>query len=213
MRLHQKAIRANRRRARLLPIRLFVLSRHAETTLNHEHRINGDPSLQVGLTESGEQQARLLGSEVAGIPLEVAVHTRFGRTQMTAELALVGRSVPLVEEPLLDDIDVGKLEGRSLDDYREWKREHTRHDPFPGGESHDDAALRYAHAFRGLLERDELQLLVVCHEIPVRYALNAAARSGDLDGPVHEIPNARPFLFDARALERAAARIEQLVLS
>ena len=54
-------------------------------------------------------------------------------------------------------------------------------------------------------------MLVVCHEIPIRYALNAAAGSDDLDGPVHAIPNALPFLFDAEALERAAARIEQLI--
>ena len=51
----------------------------------------------------------------------------------------------------------------------------------------------------------------MCHEIPVRYALNAAAGSDDLDGPEHQIPNATPYLFDESALERAAARIEQLV--
>jgi len=192
-------------------MRLFVFSRHAETTLNHEHRINGDPSVQVGLTDSGERQARLLGFEVAGLPLEVAVHTRFGRTMMTAELALAARPVPLVEEPLLDDIDVGDLEGRSIDEYRAWKREHTRHDPFPGGESLDDAARRYARAFHTLLERDEQQLLVVCHEIPIRYALNAATGSNDLDAPAHEIPNARPFLFDTNALARATTQIEKLV--
>ena len=190
---------------------LYVLSRHAETTLNHEHRINGDPSLQVGLTAEGEAQARLLGVEVAGIAIDLAVHTRFGRTRMTAELALEGRAVPLAEEPLLDDIDVGELEGRTIEDYRAWKRAHTRRDPFPGGESLVDAALRYASGFRTLLARDERRLLVVCHEIPIRYALNAAACSDDLDGPVHGIPNARPFLFDAEALDLAAARIEELV--
>ena len=192
---------------------LFVLSRHAESTLNHEHRINGDPSLQVGLTEGGVTQARLLGFELAGIPLGLAVHTRFGRTRMTAELALEGRSVPFFEEPLLDDVNVGELEGRPVGDYSAWKRQHARSDPFPGGESLDDAVRRYVRAFRGLLERDEQQILVVCHEIPIRYALNAAAGSGDLDAPVHEIPNARLCLFDADSLSRAAARIEQLVLS
>ena len=190
---------------------LFVLSRHAESTLNHEHRINGDPSLQVGLTEGGVTQARLLGFELAGIPLGLAVHTRFGRTRMTAELALEGRSVPFFEEPLLDDVNVGELEGRPVGDYSAWKRQHARSDPFPGGESLVDAARRYASGFRTLLARDEQRLLVVCHEILIRYALNAAAGSDDLDGPVHAIPNALPFLFDAEALERAAARIEQLI--
>ena len=53
-------------------------------------------------------------------------------------------------------------------------------------------------------------MLVVSHEIPVRYALNAAGGSGQLDGPMHDIPNATPYLFDAPALERAAVRIEEL---
>ena len=53
-------------------------------------------------------------------------------------------------------------------------------------------------------------MLVVCHEIPVRYALNAAAGSDDLDQPEHGIPNATPYLFDDDALARAAVRIRML---
>jgi hypothetical protein len=53
-------------------------------------------------------------------------------------------------------------------------------------------------------------VLVVCHEIPVRYALNAAAGSDELDGPEHLIPNATPYLFDERALGHAAQRLEQI---
>ena len=191
-------------------MRLFVLSRHAESTLNHQNRINGDPRVPADLTESGREQARLLGLELSELPIELCVHTRFGRTRVTAELALAGRSVPTLEEPLLDDIDVGRLEGETVDDYRAWKLAHTRADPFPGGESLDDAARRYARGFRKLLERPERAIVVVAHEIPIRYALNAAARSDELDGPVHAIPNARPFLFDDAGLERAASRIEEL---
>jgi broad specificity phosphatase PhoE len=112
---------------------------------------------------------------------------------------------------LLDDIDVGDLEGATIDDYHAWKVAHTRAEPFPGGESLDAAALRYARAFRNLLDRPEQAILVVCHEIPVRYAVNAAAGSDDLDRPEHGIPNAAPYLFDEAGLTRAAARIEQLV--
>ncbi len=128
----------------------------------------------------------------------------------TADVVLRGRAVPLVEEPLLDDIDVGDLEGVTLDEYRDWKRERTRSDPFPGGESLDDAARRYARAYERLLERPEQTVLVVCHEIPVRYALNAAAGSDDLDGPEHSVPNATPYLFNEDALARAAVRIREL---
>jgi broad specificity phosphatase PhoE len=190
--------------------RLFVVARHAHSVLNLEHRVNGDPTVEVALTEQGIEEARRLGLQIANVPLELCVHTRFGRTRTTAEAALAGREVPFVEEALLDDVYVGTLEGRTIDEYRRWKDAHGRGDRFPGGESLDEAAQRYAAGFRRLLDRPERAVLVVCHEIPLRYALNGAAGSDDLDGPVHALPNATPFVFDEDALERATARIEEL---
>ena len=192
-------------------MRLFVLVRHAHSTLNSEGRVNGDPAVPVPLTAQGREEAERAGHQLAALGIELCVHTRFRRTQETADALLAGRDVPRLEEPLLDDIDVGDLEGATIDDYRAWKRAHARSVPFPGGESLDDCARRYARALRKLVERPEHSVLVVCHEIPIRYALNAAAGSDDLDGPEHQIPNATPYLFDADALVRAAARIEQLV--
>jgi len=191
-------------------VRLFVLSRHGESVLNNEDRINGDPTVPAPLTEHGRAEAALLGLQVRALPVDACLHTRFDRTLETARIALDGRDVPLVEEELFDDVRVGELEGWTVDEYRAWKREHTRSDRFPGGESLDEAAGRYAQAYRRLLERPYECVLVVCHEIPIRYALNAIGGSDDLDGPVHAIPNATPFLFDEPALAKAAARIERL---
>ena len=189
---------------------LYVLTRHGESTLNSENRINGDPAVPAALTEKGREEARLLGQQVAHVRLDVCICTRFTRTRETAEIALEGRDVPIEIAPLLDDIDVGDLEGLSIEDYRAWKREHTRRDPFPGGESLDAAARRYAQAFRELRERPQTSVLVVTHEIPVRYAINAADGSDDLDGPAHQLANATPYLFDKEALARAVEGIERL---
>jgi broad specificity phosphatase PhoE len=189
---------------------LYVLARHGESTLNFENRINGDPAVPVALTEKGREEARLLGRQIAHIRLDLCICTRFSRTRDTAEIALAGREVPIEVEPLLDDVDVGDLEGIPLESYRAWKREHTRSDPFPGGESLDESARRYAKAFRQLLERTEESMLVVTHEIPLRYAINAADGSDDLDGPAHQLANATPYLFDEEALARAVAGIERL---
>ena len=190
---------------------LYVLARHGESTLNSENRINGDPSVPVALTENGREEALSLGRQVAHIRLDLCICTRFSRTRETAEIALEGRKVPIEVEPLLDDIDVGDLEGDTIQDFRAWKAEHTRADRFPGGESLVETARRYAAAFRKLLERETPEVvLVVTHEIPIRYALNAACGSDDLDGPMHEIRNATPYLFDDPSLRRAAERIEQL---
>ena len=130
-------------------MRLFVLTRHGQSELNLTRRINGDPSVPVTLTPQGEAESTALALQIAGVELDLCVHTRFERTRRTAEIALQGRSVPLAVEPLLDDIDVGDLEGETIDDYRAWKRAHTRADAFPSGESLDDAARRYAAAFEG----------------------------------------------------------------
>lgn len=191
-------------------MRLFVLVRHGQSELNATHRINGDPSVRVDLTEQGGAEAAALAMQLAGIELDVCLHTRFDRTRRTVELALAGRDVPFEVEPLLDDIDVGELEGASIDDYRAWKRAHARSDSFPDGESLDAAARRYADAYERLLARTEERILVVCHEIPVRYAVNAVAGSDELDGPAHEIRNCVPYLFDEEGLRRAVERIRLL---
>jgi broad specificity phosphatase PhoE len=190
---------------------LILLARHAHSVLNLEERVNGDPTVDARLTEEGRGQARLLGHQLVHLRLELCVCTRFPRTRETAELVLAGRDVPLEVESLLDDVDIGELDGWSLSQYREVRRRLGRKQPFPGGESLDDAARRYARAFRTLAGRGVQRVLVVCHEIPIRYALNAAAGSDRLDGPpFHEIPNAVPFVFEGDALAHAAVRIEHL---
>jgi broad specificity phosphatase PhoE len=194
-------------------VRLYVLSRHAHSQLNLEGRVNGDPAVPAPLSEEGRVQADRLGDELRHLPLDLCVHTRFRRTLETAELALGRRDVPRVVEPLLDDVDVGELEGASIADYRAWKKQHRRNEAFPGGESLDDAARRYVQGLRGLLERPEQTVLVVTHEIPIRYALNAADGSGDLDGPEHSIANATPYLFDEAGLMRAIEGIERITRS
>jgi broad specificity phosphatase PhoE len=156
-------------------------------------------------------EGRKLAGQVAGIAIDLCVVSEFPRAQQTARLALEGRdAIPWHVDGDLNDIRIGELDGRTLADYRTWKRAHTRKDAFPGGESLDDGARRYADAYERLLERDEGVILCVCHEIPVRYAVNAAAGSGQLDGPLHDVANATPYAFDADGLRRAVARIREL---
>ena len=191
-------------------MRVFILVRHGQSELNATRHINGDPAVPVALTEQGREEATALAVQLAGFAIDLCIHTRFGRTRETAAIALAGRDVPMAVEPRLDDIDVGDLEGKTIDDYRAWKREHTRAEAFPGGESLDAAALRFAEALEAVLTRSEQRILVVCHEIPVRYAVNAAAGSDELDGPAHEIRNCVPHLFDEDGLARAARRMREL---
>jgi probable phosphoglycerate mutase len=192
-------------------MRLFVIARHGESTLNAERRVNGDPAVDVPLTDRGREEARELGVQVANVPLELCVHTRFPRTRETAEVALADRGIPQREEPLLDDIDVGDLEGKTIEEYRTWKHGHARDVPFPGGESLDAAAARYADGWQRVLALDAGAVLVVTHEIPLRYLLNGAGGSAELDGPVHELRNATPYLLDEPGLRRGIEGIRRVL--
>jgi len=183
-------------------MRLFVFARHGQSTLNVAQIINGNPHRDVPLTARGERQARRLGEQLRNIELDVAFCTRFPRTRQTAEVALAGRRVPLLEEPSFDDIDVGALDGTTIGEYGAWKKRHVRADRFPGGESLDDASRRYADGLWSLLDRPEQRLLVVCHEVGIRSMLDA------LDGAGwRRVPNAIPYFFDDNSIRIAAHRL------
>jgi broad specificity phosphatase PhoE len=191
-------------------MRLFLLARHGQSLFNVDSVVNGDPALDRGLSEQGIEEAGRLAGQLAGLPVDLGAVSPFPRALQTANIALAGREVPHLVDEDLGDVRIGDLEGKSLDAYRETPAHSNRKERFPGGESLDEAALRYATAVRRLLARSEPTTLVVCHEIPVRYLVNAAGGSDELNGPLRFVANATPYLFDEAALHRAAERIQQL---
>jgi 2,3-bisphosphoglycerate-dependent phosphoglycerate mutase len=191
-------------------MRVFVLARHGQSLFNVDKVVNGDPVLDRGLSEQGIEEAERLAEQLAAFPLDLVAVSPFPRALQTANVALAGREVPHLVDQELGDVRIGELEGKSLDEYRAAPAHTNRKERFPGGESLDEAALRYAGAFERLLARDEAVTFVVCHEIPVRYLANAAAGSDELNGPLRFVANAAPYLFDETSLRRAVERTRQL---
>ena len=192
-------------------MRLFLIARHGQSLFNVDKIVNGDPLLDRGLSEQGIEEAGRLGGQIAALPLDLVAVSPFPRALQTANLALGERDVPHLVDEELGDVRIGELEGKTLDDYRATPAHSNRQERFPGGESLDEAATRYAGACERLLARGETTILVVCHEIPVRYLVNAAGGSDSLDGPLHYVANAAPYLFDESSLGRAVERIRELV--
>ena len=191
-------------------MRLFLVARHGQSLFNVDKLVNGDPELDRGLSEQGIEEAQHLGGEIAALPLDLVAVSPFPRALQTANIALDGREVPHLVDDDLGDVRIGELEGESLDAYRVAPAHTNRKERFPGGESLDEAALRYARAFERLVARDEAVIFVVCHEIPVRYLINAAAGSAELNGPHRYVANAAPYLFDEDSLSGAVVRIREL---
>jgi broad specificity phosphatase PhoE len=189
-------------------VRTAILARHGETTFNLTRLLNGDLTVACPLTEAGEEQARRLGEQVAGERIELCVTSEFARARQTADLALDGRRVPRRVLPELNDPLYGSFEGKLLEDYRAWAGSSPSNVEAPGGgESRLAIVGRYARGFRRVLERPEETVLVICHSLPVAYAL--AAREGEPPGPrVTLVEYAHPYRFEGEALARAVAVLE-----
>lgn len=184
-----------------------LLTRHAESEFSVRGLTNGDPEIEVALTELGREQARRLGEQLAATEIDLCATSEFQRARETADLALAGREVPRIVIPELNDIRVGEFEGRLLADYRAWARAHGPEDEVPGGESRAESVRRYVTAFREVAARPEPTILVVAHSLPIRYVLNAAA--GGLPRPAMEqVPYAEAFPLSADELAEAVERLE-----
>ena len=151
-----------------------ILARHAESEYSARDVINGDPGVVVQLTDKGRAEARSLGDWLRDRAVNLAVTSRFPRTQETAAVALEGRDVPTFVMPEFDDVRVGEFEGRHVDDFRAWQRANGVDTPIPGGgESRVEAMRRYVAGYRKLLARPEEAILLVTHGLPVSAILLA----------------------------------------
>jgi len=187
----------------------LILARHGESEYSAKGLVNGDAAVDVGLTESGEAQARALGLALQATPLDLCVTTELVRTRRTATLALAGRDVPFEVWPELSDPRAGAFEGRLLDEYRAWAWSTGSGEPAPGGgESRLELVARYARAYRGLLERPERTILAVVHALPIAYLLGAVEGEAPAPRINRPIECARATSIDAAELGRGTAVLE-----
>jgi alpha-ribazole phosphatase len=188
-----------------------IFVRHGESEYSVKELVNGDPKVTVGLTGRGREQARLLAARLESEPVDLCVVTEFARTVETADLALAGRDVPRVVVRDLNDPFYGEFEGKTLAEYRTWAGAAGPRDVPPGnGEARVAIAERYARGFRWLLGRPEETILVVCHSLPIAFALAAA----DGRGPKSKMPlvtPAEPHVLYEDALRAGVERLEAWV--
>jgi probable phosphoglycerate mutase len=184
-------------------VRTLLVARHGEAESNQGGTVNGVPPGD-SLTAAGVEQARALGHALGSDAIELVAVTGFVRTAETAHVALVGREVPRLPVPDLDEIAFGRFEGHPLSEYRSWAWAAPADEPCPGGgESRGQAAERYARGFAALIERPEEVVLVVAHALPIRYLLNAAQGRMPVRR-VEPVPHAELFRLDADEVRRAA---------
>jgi broad specificity phosphatase PhoE len=187
--------------------RRFTFVRHATTVYNDLHLLNGDPRVPVPVDPEGRLAAVALGARLAHCPFDLALHTRFARTRETLRLMLGRRhDVPVAVEPCFDDIDVGIFEGQDVSTYRAWRAEHGPEQTVPGGESRLHALGRSADGCARLLSRwDAQRVLLVVHDVPIRFLHNALLQADPLEGPVRTVANLERLSLSQAQLAAALA--------
>jgi probable phosphoglycerate mutase len=183
-----------------------VLLRHGETTYNVAELLNGDPSVDVPLTDAGIAECRALRPVLTEIAWAAVVITPFQRTRQSLEAMLPGRDA--IVDPDLGDINLGVLESQPRLAYREWRHTHGVDEAPEGGESRLAAVARYARGLRRLADETPHPALVVTHDQPIRYLLNVLAGNDPVLGPALPVPNATPYPFTAAMVAEGARRLD-----
>jgi broad specificity phosphatase PhoE len=186
----------------------LILARHGESEFSVRGAMNGNPAVACPLTAVGIDEARGLGAELAGEPVELCVTSRFERTRETADIALAGRDVPRIVMAEFDDPNYGAYEGAALEEYRSWAAASPSGTGAPGGgESRHAIVARYARGLQTLIDRDERVVLLVAHSLPIAYAL--AARDGNVPAPrVPLVEHARAHRLSRDELVAATTLLE-----
>jgi alpha-ribazole phosphatase len=143
----------------------LILVRHAEPQEEARGRCYG--SLDIGLSATGREQARELALRLAQLDYNAVYASPRLRARETAEPVAAARSVELVTDDRLREIDFGELEGRTYDEiaesepelYRAWMETPTRV-RFPGGESFADLRARVVVALAQIRGAHESAVVV-----------------------------------------------------
>jgi broad specificity phosphatase PhoE len=188
-----------------------ILVRHGHAASNAGSTVSGSPP-GAELSDQGVGEALELRETLAYEEIDLAVASRFARTQQTLALALGDRPVERLVMPAFDEIRFGSFDGGPLVDYRIWAWTHAADHECPGGgESRADAGVRYAGALDALLARAEERVLVVSHALPLRYIVDAA--DGRFPASrIDHIAHAQPIVLGADAIARAAATLQSWAL-
>ena len=94
------------------------MTRYGQTVWNKEKRMQG--RLDSDLTESGIENARLLGRQVKEVLFEAIYSSPSGRTMKTAELVRGHAPAPVIPDDDLLEINMGSWEGQKQTDVRKW---------------------------------------------------------------------------------------------
>jgi probable phosphoglycerate mutase len=171
----------------------ILLARHGETDWNRDRRVQGHSD--IPLNDAGRRQARALARLLADEPLDAVYASDLSRARETAEIATVGRGLPVRELVDLRERHFGTWEGLTDTVIRERYPE-SRTGPWGDGETFEAMAARVTAALLDIAVRHRLgSVLVMTHGGPIRAVLRAC--DADPAGPIENCDVSRVVIDGA----------------
>ena len=93
---------------------ILYLVRHCKTDYNDQRRCQGKSDLP--LNDAGQRQALALGQRFSGLELDGIHSSPLNRAMQTANAIAAGRSMEIVPEKGLVELDQGELEGMDMNE-------------------------------------------------------------------------------------------------
>ena len=152
----------------------IYLTRHGQTDWNIQRRVQGWSNSP--LTELGEQQAKALGSHLSGVEFSVIYSSSSLRAFQTAELIRGKRTLNIIPEDDLREINLGSWEGMFYPEIEERYPEQFNHfwnhpeQYIPvDGETYEALKRRVSNKMEELAKRHRGEtILVVAHGIVIK---------------------------------------------
>ncbi len=125
--------------------RYFVM-RHGESENNAAGIISTDTAGKYGLTDKGREESRAAAATLKGRSVRI-ISSPVRRAKETADIVAQELGIDtahIVLDERLRELEVGELEGKPLESFLAYRREHMTRlaDSLPGGESYLDAKMR-----------------------------------------------------------------------
>lgn len=145
----------------------LLFMRHGQSNYNVLQLCNDDPEQDVYLTELGKQQAREVANKVQNEKIDVIVVSELPRTRQTAEIINQDHQVPIIMQPVLNDIHTG-MDSLPVAEYFARTQQDPLHISINNGESLLDHKKRVLKYFDWLNTQNYSCILTIAHEETMR---------------------------------------------
>ncbi len=152
----------------------LILTRHGETDWNLERKTQG--RTDTSLTEAGRAQARGLAKRLINMSFDCVYTSPLERAAETARILAASRSVPVISDQALTELNFGEWEGLTFAEIGEafpeqleiWSQAPNAC-PIPGGEPFMAVVERCEAFLKRLVERHEgFTVAAVSHSVPTK---------------------------------------------